>query len=68
MLESRVQPTISQVHFPIDTIVKGNRNNKKMQVGGRVFCLEAMNETKDLSAILIGTLLINHLYAHVLLN
>ena len=48
----------------MNTTSGGNRGGKRPQAGGRVFFLEG-EEAEDLTATVSGTLLINHLYAHV---
>jgi len=50
---------------PMNTTLGSNRGGKRPQAGGRVFSLEG-EEAEDPTVTILGTLLIKHLYAHVL--
>jgi len=51
-----------------NTPAKGARNSKKPQAGGRVFCIDIGEALEDPNATVIGTLLVNRLYSHVLFD
>ena len=51
----------------MNTTSGSNRGGKRPQAGGRVFSLEG-EEAEDPTVIVSGTLLIKHLYAHVLFD
>jgi len=51
----------------INTTSGGNRGGKRAQAGGRVFYLEG-DEVENLTTTVSGTLLIKHLYAHILFD
>ena len=51
----------------MNTAAGGQRGGKRPQAGGRVFCLEG-DEVEDPTNTVLGTLLINHLYTHVLFD
>ena len=52
---------------PMNTTLGGNRGRKMPHAGGRVFCLEG-DEAENLTTTVLGTLLVKHLYAHVLFD
>jgi len=63
-----LQPAASQGRPPATVPAQRNRNFKKPQAGGRVYCLEAgeEEEIEDPHTVVSGTLLVNHLFARVL--
>jgi len=52
---------------PTNAALGGNRGGKRPQAGGRVFYLE-VEEVENPTATILGTVFINHLYAHVLFD
>ena len=51
----------------MNTASGSNRGGKRLRAGGRVFSLEG-EEAEDPTVTVSGTLLIKHLYAHVLFD
>jgi len=79
-MEEREEYTRSRIKEPSYCIARGrppatspaklNRNFKKPQTGGRLYCLEGREEETedDPHAMLSGTIFVNHLSTQVLFN
>jgi len=60
-------PVTQRDRPPMNTTSGGNRGGKRPQIGGQVFCPEG-EEAEKLTTTISDTVLIQHLYTHVLFD